>query len=312
MDTDIDLTEIANYDLYSFFFKNGKSDFNYDKLKKKYKKLVIKYHPDKKNGNVEKFEWIQLAYGVLSNNDLRKKYDDLYRLTKESSNNHTELKNQVDKYNLQQSFINDDDNKKKAKDEFDKKWKELDNKHNVITGNIKDIDTNYDINTQLHKLENTRNSLPKQDIIIEPSNFNINDFNKYFNKIKESNTSSDNSKINAITINNQFAGLNSFDNLYTNDNISSVFNNNTSSLDEAFNVMSVDVNKLDISNESSNYNNHNNITNDYNKKLNDKLEEYKKQTHQLQNLKINDFNHDLLGYGIFDKITTENQHFITE
>src|SRR4030043_2332610 len=50
-----------------------------DQLKKAYRKLAQKYHPDKAKGNKqeaeEKFKQISEAYAVLSNADKRKEYD---------------------------------------------------------------------------------------------------------------------------------------------------------------------------------------------------------------------------------------------
>lgn len=48
-----------------------------EEIRKSYKKLVIKYHPDRnKNPSAsERFRKIQIAYEVLSNNTDRKKYD---------------------------------------------------------------------------------------------------------------------------------------------------------------------------------------------------------------------------------------------
>lgn len=51
-----------------------------DQIKKAYRKLAVKYHPDKNPGDKaaeEKFKEISEAYQVLGNEDSRKKYDEL-------------------------------------------------------------------------------------------------------------------------------------------------------------------------------------------------------------------------------------------
>ena len=48
-------------------------------IKSAYRKLALKYHPDKKSGNEEKFKQISQAYDTLSDPVKRKEYD-LYNI----------------------------------------------------------------------------------------------------------------------------------------------------------------------------------------------------------------------------------------
>jgi DnaJ-class molecular chaperone len=56
------------------------NDSSKEEIKKSYKKLVVKYHPDKTNNepkSTEKFKEIQAAYQILSDEQRRKEYDNM-------------------------------------------------------------------------------------------------------------------------------------------------------------------------------------------------------------------------------------------
>ncbi len=46
-----------------------------EEIKKSYRKLSLKYHPDKNPDGEEKFKEISEAYGILSDSDKKAKYD---------------------------------------------------------------------------------------------------------------------------------------------------------------------------------------------------------------------------------------------
>lgn len=71
---DNDNISVDEKDFYKIL--NVSSNASIEEIKKSYRKLALKYHPDKKpHGNEEIFKKINEAYCVLSNNDLRGKYD---------------------------------------------------------------------------------------------------------------------------------------------------------------------------------------------------------------------------------------------
>lgn len=67
MDIDQSLYKLLNVDI----------NCTLEDIKKQYKVLVLKYHPDRNNGNDEVFKQIQNAYDILSDENKRAKYDNI-------------------------------------------------------------------------------------------------------------------------------------------------------------------------------------------------------------------------------------------
>lgn len=76
MDDDITNNDIIDDDLYALL--NIDKTATAEEIKKAYRLLALKYHPDKSSGNKEQFIKVHAAYEILSNPDLKTQYDDLH------------------------------------------------------------------------------------------------------------------------------------------------------------------------------------------------------------------------------------------
>jgi curved DNA-binding protein CbpA len=180
---DVDLYEVLNINI----------DASDIEIKKQYKKLVLKYHPDKNQDDKDvflTFELITLAYNVLSNKELKKLYNEL-RLIKWDF---TKLKTE--------SQI--------ARPNYEKKnFNHLNEEYNKLHG--------HDSNEKLLNIEEFNTKLEelieeRKKEITKIKKINKKEFKKEFEKIKRSeddlNMSND-----LIPYNLELVVLNSIDNI---------------------------------------------------------------------------------------------------
>jgi len=71
-----------NYTFGLYEVLDIQSDASLEQVKKAYKRLALQYHPDRPNGNKEKFQQIAMAYEVLSDKSKRQEYDLLMKRSK--------------------------------------------------------------------------------------------------------------------------------------------------------------------------------------------------------------------------------------
>jgi curved DNA-binding protein CbpA len=189
----INIEDIIKDDVNLYEVLNINIDASDIEIKKQYKKLVLKYHPDKNQDDTDvflTFELITLAYNVLSNKELKKLYNELRLIKWDFTKLKTE--SQIAKPNYEKknfNHLNEEYNKLHGHDSNEKLL------------NIKEF------NTKLEELIEER----KKEIT-KIKKINKKEFKKEFEKIKRSeddlNISND-----LIPYNLELVLLNSIDNI---------------------------------------------------------------------------------------------------
>ena len=299
METEIILSEdVVEMDLYEILEISQNSTFS--EIKNAHRKLVLKYHPDKKTGDSDKFQNITKAYDILSDDELRTKYDNMYLALKNKIRDFNELKSSYKNHLIENNLSNEELEKQNHIFQFKEKNDELDREYGYNKDDIISLSEN-DIKQKLESLQNERDNICIQSPKIF-NNFNQIDFNKVFDQQdKLSQTQSglthsclDNTLVNTdvVSINSliTYAGLNQ-SGLYNNDDI-----NNYATLENSFNI--TDISAIDLKNLEKipdNFTKHNKFSEGietYNNNIDKKMEEYQNQTSKFQNMKLCDFKKD--------------------
>ena len=283
------------YNLYELL--NVPENAKLDQIKSSYKKLVLKYHPDKNPNEdfTDLLSNVNIAYRVLKKTETRQKYDTYIMNKKNTSNiSHSNLKSNY--LNNSKKEISESD-VKNAKMGFHNKMNELNNKHSYKE-DFSVLNPNQ-ANQKLNLLQERRKNLDIDHVpIFKNSKFTNESFNQKFDAFKngdytlnihnqdiikaESNLipTAYHPSDNSLTQYTPFTEA-SYNDLYVED--SNIQGNNFTSLDVAFSL------------KESSYQFDN-------KSLEDRLMDREKEDDKFKSMTINDFTNETYDYGIHDKL----------
>jgi curved DNA-binding protein CbpA len=148
-----DIKKISYLDLYEIL-DISKDNFDIKKLKKNYKKLILRLHPDKTGKDSEAFELVNLAYTILKNHNLKTTYNSFRKLYLQNS---TFIDLKKSNNNIHNFPLNKDD----ALKNYKKLEKELNEKHKFNKYDINKLTTS-DLSTRLQNINFIRHNIDEE------------------------------------------------------------------------------------------------------------------------------------------------------
>jgi curved DNA-binding protein CbpA len=286
---------INYYDVFGLDRKASSKD-----IRKKYRELVNKYHPDKNPDSSKLFEVIQKAWECLNNDEKRRLYDiHLTNKEKVKKNDHYSLRQQFDDY----SDLSKDNPKsaEQAQLEYKKAFKELNDKHGLSDYGADQIkiepiskeEAARRMDNLLLEREHNDIEYSQTKIFEDGEKFDLKKFNAVFNKhkTKKNNQIVPANQVNAFN-NNEFGS--SFTMLEDFDDPVQSTHQDTKNY-SAVNDDGSDIVDFDKSNVKGIINEKTNDVDadfDFKKKYDDMLKQREMQTHELNNMPFEKFTTD--------------------
>jgi len=173
---------VDNSNIFENYYEilNVESDASIEEISKNYRSMARKHHPDH-GGNIEMFELLSRAYGCLSDDNLRKRYDLEYLNNKNEDNKNEHMldyfKSGFDRFKMENTKpLNKDEINKLYDNVFDKQEKDKALNEDNMKNKIKDIEAErnmYDIEDSDDYFSN---------MVKENENITINDIYEFMNR----------------------------------------------------------------------------------------------------------------------------------
>ncbi len=317
---------------------NLENDCTRKDVKTAYRELAKIFHPDRKGGDAEMFELVTHSYNVLANQKTRKEYDNLYKLSKESTSDHFNLKQRYDDHLDVEKSGAVKKSKKEMESEFNKVYEDMDRKHKYK----RDIDDKAidgkDFSLMAKDLKLAREQEDIENIhekIFEDGRFDLGQFNAAFDSM---NTGSSDivphegaplawNTVGNVSGNNfSNASGNNFDsNFSTIENYEDIYletgSGDENDLPGLYGSAKFDKNnnkKLNVNDvrnlKGADYtDNHNVIEEDFTKSIEQRMRERESETQKFSDRDMDQFDTDPScgGFGIFDGVGMGNLSKIT-
>lgn len=280
------------------------NDCSQEEIKTAYNKLVKLYHPDRKTGNSEIYQLINHAYEILGNVQKRQEYDDIVELSNKDTKDHGTLKSEYTEFSSNLTSEPTKEEIDRSLHKFKIAFKQMDLKHGIDrnqTPITKEQTDDLLNDLELAREQDDIEAMPK-DLFENDGNFNNAKFNEVFEKLKKG-------KENIIKYDKPtFFNDNGYED-FSKTNGEELYTDDTgiySSVDNGY--LFTNTSNIDMSNvcESDATLNHNKITENYTKSLEDKMKEIQEEREKLENMTFNDFNKDVDcgDYGFLNEIAT--------
>lgn len=290
-------------------------------IKAAYRKLVKEFHPDT-GGDAEMFELITRAYTVLSNKKSREEYDTITQLSEQSHKVHLSRKSGFDDFIKAQEVDVKKRPKGEAEKDFQRAMSDMDKKRGYRRG---EMDGGLDAKTTNLKYEDLMRIREQEDIEnthdqlfdgpVDAAQLNALWDKTYGGPMALIPHSGKPEAFNAISgdIGTSFSTLDRYDDLYDDGDDETMGNSMFSSIKQSDTIKKVTRKDIEGLKKATYTDEHNQIDDDYEKMVADRLRERELDTKKFDERVPDDFDadDDCGGYGIFKPLGLKNSSNIS-